>query len=75
MVETLDELKGILADDPSPEAARQEWSAFIEGKVVNFFNKNKIEKLAIEDGNGNKAKLVRTKDNEIRTEYSSVVML
>ena len=34
-----------------------------------------IEKLSIEDGNGNKAKLARTKDNGIKIEYSSTVLM
>jgi hypothetical protein len=39
------------------------------------FDEHKIEKLAIEDGNGNKAKLSRTKDNGIKIEYSSTVLM
>ena len=73
---SVEELKEILSDKKnSPEVKRQKWSGFVESEVVNFFEKHKIEKLTIEDGNGNRAKLVRTKDNGIRTEYSSVVML
>jgi hypothetical protein len=75
MVETLEELKNILKDPPSPEQKRKKWSTFIEGEVVAFFEKYKIERLSLEDGNGNKAKLSRTKDNGIKTEYSSVVIL
>ena len=33
------------------------WDAFVQSTVVNFFNEHKIEKLTIDDGNGNKAKL------------------
>ena len=43
--------------------------------VVNFFDEHKIEKLSIEDGNGNKAKLARTKDNGIKIEYSSTILM
>ena len=53
----------------------QKWAGFIESTVVNFFDEHKIEKLTIEDGNGNKAKLARTKDNGIKIEYSSTVLM
>ena len=76
MSDRIDDLKNILNEkEASPEEKRQKWSGFIESTVVNFFDLNNLEKLFIEDGNGNKAKLVRTKDNGIRTEYSSVVIL
>ena len=51
------------------------WSAFIESEVVNFFNTYKLEKMTLEDGRGNKAKLARTKDNDIKVEYTSSVLL
>ena len=75
MVDSLEKLREALADDPKPEVTRQKWAGFVESTAVNFFDEHKMEKLMIEDGNGNKAKLSRTKDNEIRVEYSSVVML
>ncbi len=53
----------------------QQWAGFVESNVVNFFDEHKIEKLSIEDGNGNKAKLARTKDNGIKVEYSSTVLM
>jgi hypothetical protein len=51
------------------------WDAFVQGNVVNFFNENKIEKLTIDDGNGNKAKLTRLKDCGIKIESSSTTTL
>lgn len=51
------------------------WSAFIESEAVNFFNLHEIEKMTIEDGNGNKAKLTRQKDNGIKVENSSITIL
>ena len=51
------------------------WAAFIESEVVNFFNTYKLEKMTLEDGRGNKAKLARTKDNDIKVEYTSSVLL
>ena len=54
---------------------KKNWAAFVESDVVNFFNQYEIEKMAIDDGRGNKAKLARTKDNEIKVEYTSSVTL
>ena len=56
-------------------AAKVKWPAFVESSAVDFFMGYKLEKMQIEDGNGNKAKLSLTKDNEIRVEYSSVTIL
>lgn len=51
------------------------WAAFVESTVVNFFQENELEKLAVEDGKGNKAKLSRQKDNAIKVEYTSTTTL
>jgi len=60
----------------SPGSARKKnWAAFVESDAVNFFNQYGIEKMTIDDGRGNKAKLARTKDNEIKVEYTSSVTL
>ena len=76
MSDSIEELKNIVTkEEEPPEVKRQKWSGFVESTVVNFFDEYKIEKLSIEDGNGNKAKLIRTKDNGIKTEYSSIVIL
>lgn len=59
-----------------PENAnKQKWSEFLETKVAEFFVGYKLEKLTLEDGNGNKAKLSRTKDNGIKIEQSSTTIL
>ncbi len=77
MNESINELKKIMEDEPNEKkkANPQKWAGFIESTVVNFFDEHKIEKLAIEDGNGNKAKLSRTKDNGIKIEYSSTILI
>ncbi|MDO4733523.1 MAG: hypothetical protein Q4B50_08450 [Bacillota bacterium] len=54
---------------------KKNWAAFIESDAVNFFNRFEIEKMTLDDGLGNKAKLARTKDNEIKVEYTSSVTL
>lgn len=75
--ETIEELKNILQEEKKPpeEIKKEKWPEFIEGAVLNFFNKHKIEKLTVEDGNGNKAKFTRTKDSGIRIEYSSTILI
>ncbi len=77
MNESIEKLNGIINDDPSVKnkVSPQKWAGFVENVIVNFFDEHKIEKLAVEDGNGNKAKLVRTKDNSIKIEYSSTVLM
>ena len=77
MTESINELQKIMDDDFSEKKKinPQQWAGFVESNVVNFFDEHKIEKLSIEDGNGNKAKLARTKDNGIKIEYSSTVLM
>ena len=77
MVESINELQKIMDEDLSEKrkVSPQKWAGFVESSVVNFFDEHKIEKLSIEDGNGNKAKLVRTKDNGIKIEYSATVLM
>ena len=53
----------------------KKWSTFVESDVVNFFNAHQIEKMTIEDGNGNKAKLSRTRDNSIKIDSTSSIIL
>ena len=56
-------------------SVRLKWPAFVESAVVDFFMGHKLERMSVEDGNGNKAKLSLTKDNEIKVEYSSTTIL
>lgn len=65
-----------MEEELNPEEHRKNrWSAFAETTLVDFFTDYKLEKLAVEDGNGNKAKLSRTKDNDIKIEQSSITIL
>lgn len=65
-----------LEETLDPEGAKRiNWAGFVEGKVVAFFDANELEKMTIEDGNGNKAKLLRTKVGSIKIEYTSSVVL
>lgn len=60
---------------PEAQEKRQKWSAFVEGPAVDFFTGYKLEKMTIDDGSGNKAKFSRTKDDGIKVEYTSSVLL
>lgn len=50
---------------------RKNWVAFVESDVVNFLTLNEIEKMTIDDGQGNKAKLTRRKDGSVFVECTS----
>lgn len=56
-------------------SGNKHWASFVEGDVANFFTGYKLEKMTLEDGNGNKAKLGRTKDCGIKIEYTSTVLI
>jgi hypothetical protein len=51
------------------------WDAFVTGDVVNFFTAHQLEKLTIDDGSGNKAKLSKLKDCGIKIESSSTTTI
>lgn len=51
------------------------WAGFLETTIVNFFQENELEKLSLEDGKGNKAKLSKQKDNVIKVECTSTTTL
>lgn len=64
----------IIEENPMTSKRRQ-WSAFVEGPAADFFTGYKLEKMMIDDGSGNKAKFSRTKDDGIKVEYTSAVLL
>lgn len=57
------------------ENKKVNWAGFVETTIVNFFQENELEKLSLEDGKGNKAKLSKQKDNVIKVEYTSTTTL
>jgi hypothetical protein len=57
------------------ESKKINWAGFVETTIVNFFQANELEKLSLEDGKGNKAKLSKQKDNVIKVEYTSTTTL
>ena len=53
------------------EEKKVNWSGFVETDVVDFFQAHNLEKLSVEDGNGNKAKLTKQKDSSLKVEYTT----
>lgn len=51
--------------------SRHGWVGFVESDGVNFMTQYNIEKMTLDDGEGNKAKLSRIKDNAIKVECTS----
>jgi hypothetical protein len=66
---------GLVEATTDPSEKKQNWAGFVETTVVNFFVECKLEKLSLEDGKGNKAKLQRQKDDTIKVEYTSTTTL
>lgn len=65
-----------MEEEYDPEGAkRRKWADFVGRELVDFFIEHKLEKLNCEDGFSNKAKLSRTKDDEIKVESSSTTIL
>jgi len=64
----------IEAEQTPEENKKVKWTKFVEGDLVNFFHAHKLEKLQVEDDSGNKAKLSKTKDDDLRIEQSSITI-
>ncbi|HNW87377.1 MAG TPA: hypothetical protein PKJ47_10605 [Candidatus Limiplasma sp.] len=56
---------------PKEKRDRKNWVAFVESDAVNFLTLNEIEKMTLDDGEGNKAKLTRRKDGSVYVECTS----
>jgi len=46
------------------------FEGFVRGNVVNFFDEHELEKLSLQDGFGNKAKLAKDKDGNLIVEIT-----
>ena len=74
MIDMAEERKSIeemMEGNDKPQRDRKNWVAFVESDVVNFLTLNEIEKMTIDDGCGNKAKLTRRKDGSVYVECTS----
>lgn len=60
-----------MGDKEKPQRSRNGWVGFAESDAVNFMTQHKLEKMTIDDGAGNKARLSMTKDGQIRVDCTS----
>ena len=67
----IQEMEGAKKNKPN----RKSWVGFVEGEVANFMVQYELEKITLEDGGGNKAKLTRLRDNAIKVECTSSTIL
>ena len=58
-------------DPEQKKMSRHGWVGFVESDAVNFMTQFNIEKMMLDDGAGNRAKLTRIKDNGIKVECTS----
>lgn len=65
-------IEAMTEDVPQKEKRdRKDWVGFVESDAVNFLMLNGIEKMTLDDGEGNKAKLNRRKDGSVFVECTS----
>ncbi len=64
-------IEEIMAGKEKKQVTRGGWVGFVEGTVVNFMLEHDIEKMTLDDGAGNKAKLSRLKDTSVKVECTS----
>ena len=65
-------LQEMTSDEPQHEKRdRKNWVAFVESDAVNFLQLSDLEKMTLDDGEGNKAKLMRRKDGSVYVECTS----
>ena len=72
MTELRKSIQEMTETSPEPEKReRKNWGGFVEIDVVNFLTLNGLEKMTLDDGEGNKAKLTRRKDGSVYVECTS----
>ena len=65
-------LEEMTSDQPRREKRdRKNWVAFVESDAVNFLQLSDLEKMTLDDGEGNKAQLTRRKDGSVYVECTS----
>lgn len=64
-------IEQMVQDNDTAKRDRKGWVSFVEGEVANFMAHHGLEKMTLDDGEGNKAKLTRRKDNSIFVECTS----
>lgn len=69
--ERMPTIEEVIAGKEKKQVSRGSWVGFVESDVVNFMVHHDIEKMTLDDGAGNKAKLTRLKDNGVKVECTS----
>lgn len=69
------DIKEFMDGKEKQQRSRTGWVGFVESDVVNFMQLHKLEKMTIDDGAGNKARLALTKDGQIRVDCTSSNLL
>ena len=62
-------------EDKTLSTKKRAWTGFVEGDLVNTFTTLGFEKMTVEDGKGNKAKLVKKADGSINVKCESTSIL
>ena len=63
--------KFLEGDQEQKKMSRHGWVGFVESDAVNFMTQFNMEKMTLDDGAGNKARLTRVKDGGIKVECTS----
>lgn len=71
MSENRPSIQDMVDSKEKPKRERKSWVGFVEGEVANFMQHHDLEKMTLDDGMGNKAKLTKLKDNAIKVECTS----
>ena len=71
MSESRPSIQEMINANEKPKRERKSWVGFVESEAVNFMQHHDLEKMALDDGMGNKAKLTKLKDNAIKVECTS----
>ena len=64
-------IEEVIEGKDKPQRDRKGWVGFVESDAVTFMTQYDLEKMTLDDGQGNKAKLTRRKDNSIYVECTS----
>ena len=71
MSENRPSIQDMVDGSEKPKRERRSWVGFVESEAVNFMQQHGLEKMTLDDGMGNKAKLSKLKDNAIKVECTS----
>ncbi|MCL1964851.1 MAG: hypothetical protein FWF69_07300 [Firmicutes bacterium] len=71
MSENRPSIQEVINGKEKSKRERKSWVGFVESEAVNFMQQHDLEKMTLDDGMGNRAKLAKLKDNAIKVECTS----